>query len=148
MLIFTHAVPKERKVTVGSKLLQQFPWGSPEREIGLELLKSDVLQLKEGATQLLKLVRLRLGKDLQQPFPSPFRAALHCRGIKPARASHAGSRICVHTGKRRTRDQGHYCRCFCVDFFCWKTRHSQDHNKFLSSVSRVRARRTIILLKR
>ena len=39
VLIFTHAVPKERKVTVGPKLLQQFPKSSPRREIGLELLK-------------------------------------------------------------------------------------------------------------
>ena len=40
MLIFTHAVPKERKVTIGPKLLQQFPKGSLQREIGLELLES------------------------------------------------------------------------------------------------------------
>ena len=66
VLIFTHAVPKERKVTVGPKLLQQFPKGSSQRENGLELLKSGVLQLEDGATQLLKLIRLRLGKDLQQ----------------------------------------------------------------------------------
>ena len=39
VLIFTPAVPKERKVTIGQKLLQQFPKGSPQREIGLELLK-------------------------------------------------------------------------------------------------------------
>ena len=66
MLIFTHAVPKERKVTLGPKILQQFPKGSPQKEIGLELLKSGVLQLEDGATQLLKLFRLCLGKDLQQ----------------------------------------------------------------------------------
>ena len=54
VLIFTHAVPKERKVTIGPKLLQQFPRGSPQREIGLELLKSGVLQLEDGATQLLQ----------------------------------------------------------------------------------------------
>ena len=55
-----------------------------------------MLQLEDGATQLLKLIRLRLGKDLQQDvsehykrFLSPFRASvsavdatLHCRGIK------------------------------------------------------------------
>ena len=63
VLIFTHALPKERKVTVGPKLLQQFPKGSPQREIGLELRKSGVLQLEDGATQLLKLIRLRLEKD-------------------------------------------------------------------------------------
>ena len=43
ILIFIHAVPKERKVTIGPRLLQQFPKGSPQREIGLELLKSGVL---------------------------------------------------------------------------------------------------------
>ena len=47
VLIFTHAVPKERKVTIGPKLLQQFPKGSPQREIGLELLMSGVLQLED-----------------------------------------------------------------------------------------------------
>ena len=31
VLIFTHAVPKERKVTIGPKLLQQFPKSSPQR---------------------------------------------------------------------------------------------------------------------
>ena len=55
------------------------------------------------------------------------------------------SNPCVHTGKRRTRDQGNHCRCLCVDFFCWKTQHSQDLSKFLSSESRVRATRTITL---
>ena len=50
VLIFTHAVPKERKVTVGPRLLQQLPKASPQREIGLELLKSGVLQLDDGAT--------------------------------------------------------------------------------------------------
>ena len=58
VLIFTHAVPKERKVTIGPKLLQQFLKSSPQREIGLELLKSGVVQLEDGATQLLKLIRL------------------------------------------------------------------------------------------
>ena len=77
VLIFTHAVPKERKVTIGPKLLQQFPKGSPQREIGLELLKSGVLQLEDGATQLLKLIRLRLGKDLQQDVSEHYKRFLH-----------------------------------------------------------------------
>ena len=80
VLIFTHAVPKERKVTIGPKLLQQFPKGSPQRETGLELLKSGVLQLEDGATQLLKLIRLRLGKDLQQDVSEHYKRffiALH-----------------------------------------------------------------------
>ena len=77
VLIFTHAVPKDRKVTLGPKLLQQFPKGSPQREIGLELLKSGVLQLEDGATQLLKLIRLRLGKDLQQDVSEHYKRFLH-----------------------------------------------------------------------
>ena len=78
MLIFTLAVPKERQVTIGPRLLQQFPKGSPQREIGLELLKSGVLQLQDGATQLLKLIRLRLGKDLQQDVSEHYKRFLHC----------------------------------------------------------------------
>ena len=66
VLISTHTVPKERRITIGPKLLQQFLKGSPQREIGLELLKSNVLRLEDGANQLLKLIRLRFGKDLQQ----------------------------------------------------------------------------------
>ena len=77
VLIFTHAVPKERKVTIGPKLLQQFPKGSPQREISLELLKSGVLQLEDGATQLLKLIRLLLGKDLQQDVSEHNTRFLH-----------------------------------------------------------------------
>ena len=77
MLIFTHVVPKDRKVTLGPKLLQQFPKGSPQREIGLELLKSGVLQLEDGATQLLKLIRLRLAKDLQQDDSEHYKRFLH-----------------------------------------------------------------------
>ena len=97
VLIFTHAVPKDRKVTLGPKLLQQFPEGSPQREIGLELLKSGVLQLEDGATQLLKLIRLR---RTLQTFPPSFRtsvstinATLYCRRIKPARASATGGQV-------------------------------------------------------
>ena len=101
VLIFTHAVPKDRKVTLGPKLLQQFPKGSPQREIGLELLKSGVLQLEDGATQLLKLIRLRLGKDLQQDVSfrtsvSTINATLHCRRIKPARVSATGGPVRDH----------------------------------------------------
>ena len=47
-------------------------------------------------------------------------AALHCRGIKPARTSPAGSQICVHTGKRRIRDQGNHCRCLAWISFAGK----------------------------
>ena len=74
---FEEDVPKDRKVTLGPKLLQQFPKGSPQREIGLELLKSGVLQLEDGATQLLELIRLRLGKDLQQDVSEHYKRFLH-----------------------------------------------------------------------
>ena len=47
-----------------------------EREIGLELLISSVLQFEDGARQLLKLIRLRLGKDLQQALSEHFKAFL------------------------------------------------------------------------
>ena len=77
VLIFTHAVPKDRKVTLGPKLLQQFPKRSPQGEIGLELLKSGVLQLEDGATQLLNFIRLRLGKDLQRDVSEHYKRFLH-----------------------------------------------------------------------
>ena len=77
MLISTHAVPKDRKVTIGPKLLQQFLKGSSQREIGLEPLKSGVLQLEDGAPQLLKLLRLRLGKDLKQDVCENYKRFLH-----------------------------------------------------------------------
>ena len=76
-LIFTRAVSKERKVTIGPRLMQQFPKGSPLREIGLELLKSGVLQMEDGATRLLKLIRLRLGKDLPQDVSEHYKRFLH-----------------------------------------------------------------------
>ena len=104
VLIFTHAVPKERKVTIGPKLLQQFPKGSPQREIGLELLKSGVLQLEDGATQLLKLIRLRLGKDLQQDVSEHYKRFLH-------RSARLYQQSMQHCRERRNRDQGNHCRC-------------------------------------
>ena len=77
VLIFTHAVPKEHKVTIGPKLLQQLPKGTPQRKIGLELLKSGMLQLEDGATQLLNLIRLRLRKYLQQDVSEHYKRFLH-----------------------------------------------------------------------
>ena len=59
-------MPKERRSVGRPKLLHQYPKGSPQRDIRLELLTSNVSQLEDRAHQLLKLVRLRLGKDLQQ----------------------------------------------------------------------------------
>ena len=101
-----HAVPKERKVTIGPKLLQQFPKDSPQREVGLELLRSGVLQTggrrhsvaEAHSTPSRKGLAARRVRTLQA-FPSPFPASVsavdatpHCRGIKPARTSHAGSK--------------------------------------------------------
>ena len=76
VLIFIHAVLKERRSITGPQLLQQFPKGAPQREIGLELLISSVLQFEDGARQLLKLIRLRLGKDLQQDVSEHHKAFL------------------------------------------------------------------------
>ena len=36
-----------------------------------------MLQLEDGATQLLKLIRLRLGKDLQQDVSEHYKRFLH-----------------------------------------------------------------------
>ena len=124
VLIFTHAVPKERKVTIGPKLLQQFPKGFPQREIGLELLESGVLQLEDGATQLLKPIRLRLGKDVQQDVSEHYKRFLH----RSARLHQQSLQHCiaeesnlheralqpvksVDTPGKDEPDQGNHCRC-------------------------------------
>ena len=84
VLIFTHSVQKERRSIIRPKLLQQYPKGSPQREIGLEPPKSSVLQLEDRAHHLLKLIRLRLGKALQQD------ASEHC-----VRVLHRSARKCT-----------------------------------------------------
>ena len=43
----------------------------------MELLKSGVLQLEDGATQLLELIRLRFGKDLQQHVSERYKRFFH-----------------------------------------------------------------------
>ena len=97
VLIFTHAVPRNARSLLDRSSCNSFQ-KVLHREIGLELLKSGVLQLEDGATQLLKLIRLRLGKDLQQDVSEHCKRFLHlsarlyqqsmqhlhCRGIKPA----------------------------------------------------------------
>ena len=70
-----HPHSKERRIAIGSKPLQQFLKGSPQREIGLELLKANVLQLEDN--QLLKLFRLRFGKDLQQDVSEHYKRFFH-----------------------------------------------------------------------
>ena len=47
------------------------------REKSAWLLNSGVLPLEDGATQLLKLIRLRLGKDLQQDVSEHYKRFLH-----------------------------------------------------------------------
>ena len=59
-------------------LSQQFPKSSPQREISLELLKPNVLQLEDAARQLLRLIRLRPGKDLQQDVSEHYMRFLRC----------------------------------------------------------------------
>ena len=141
MLIFTHAVPKNRKVTLGPKLLQQFPKGSPQREVGLELLKSGVLQLEDGATQPLKLIRLRLGKDLQQDVSEHYKrflqrsarlyqqsmqhyiaeeSNLHERALQAVKSVTTSSK--TETETETNSKERRSLHTFCEDFFCWKTR--------------------------
>ena len=124
VMIFTLAVPKERKVTIGPKLLQQFPKGSPEgdrlgtSEVGCAATGGRRHSVAEAhSTPSRKGLAARLFRTLQT-FPSPFRASvsavdatLHCRGIKLERTSFAGNQIRVSSEKRRTRDQRNHCRC-------------------------------------
>ena len=124
VLIFIHVVPKERKVTIGPRLLQQFPKGSPQGDL---LGTSEVKYAVTGgrchsvaeahSTPSRKGFAARRVRTLQT-FPSPFRAlvsavdaTLHCPGIKLAGTSSAGSQIRVCPKKRRTRDLGNHCRC-------------------------------------
>ena len=98
---------------------------SPQREIVLELLKSDVLQLEDGVTQLLQLIRLRLGKDLQQDVSEHYKRFLHRSGrlyqqsmqhyIAEESNLHerafADSQIRFHPERWRSRDQGNHRGC-------------------------------------
>ena len=70
VLIFTHACAQRTQGHYGTE-------ASPQREIGLELLKSGVLHLEDGATQLLQLIRIRLGRDLQQDVSEHWKRFLH-----------------------------------------------------------------------
>ena len=98
VLIFTHAVPKERKVTIGPKLLQQVSKRFSTE--GDRLGTSEVGCVATGgrrhsvaeahSTPSRKGFAARRVRTLQT-FPSRFRASvsavdasLHCRGIKPA----------------------------------------------------------------
>ena len=104
MLIFTHAVPKERKVSVRTEALATVSTGFSTE--GDKLGTSEVRCAATGgrrhsvaeahSTSSRKGLAARRVRT-QHTFPSPFRAslsavdaALHCRGIKPARTSLAG----------------------------------------------------------
>ena len=110
VLIFTHAVPKDRKVTLGPKLLQQFPKGSPQREIGWETSEvrcvttggrcHSAIETHSAASR--KRLATRCFRTLQT-FPTSFRtsvstinATLYCRRIKLARASATGGQVRDH----------------------------------------------------
>ena len=143
VLIFSHAVPKDRKVTLGPNLLQLFPKGSPQREICLELLKSGVLQLDNGATQLLKLIPLRLGKDLQQMCLNTINVSsivLHvcinnqCNIISQNQTYMSEpckqSDLCPIQAREEQKPRKSLPMS-CVDFFFWKTQHLLDQNRCL-----------------
>ena len=68
-VIFTHSVPKKGQKHHWSEAVATVSEGfsaERERQNHLELLKPNFLKLEDGARHLLKLFRLRLGKDLQQ----------------------------------------------------------------------------------
>ena len=84
VLIFTHA---ERKVYYRTEALATVSKGFSTEEIGLELLESGVLQLEDSATQLLKPIRLRLGKDVQQDVHCIAEESnLHERALQPVKS--------------------------------------------------------------
>ena len=82
-----------------------------------------MLQLQDGASQLLKLIRLRLGKDLQQYVSEHYKRFLHhsarlyqqsmqryiAEELNLHETSLAGSQIRVYPGKGRTREKGNHC---------------------------------------
>ena len=90
---------------------------STETEIGLELLKSGVLQLEDGATQLLKLIRLRLGKDLQQDVSEHYKRFLHrsARRYQQSMQRHIADESNRHEQALQAVRSSRMC---CVDFFC------------------------------
>ena len=125
-------------------------------EIGLELLlKSGVLQLGDGATQLLKLIRLRPGKDLQQDVSEHYKRFLHrsARLYQQSMQHYIAEESNLHeralqavksvttSSKTETAD-------VCEDFFCWKTRHSLVQNRCLSLALLEKVTRTITLQTR
>ena len=76
----------------------------------LGLLKSDVLQMEDGATQLSKLIRLRPGKDLQQDVLDLCKRFLHHPALYTQSMQH-------HIASEKPRPRKSLPMCF-VDFFC------------------------------
>ena len=156
VLVFAHSVPKERRNTIDPKLWQQFPKGSPQREICLELLKSNVLQLEDGAHQLLRPIRLRLVKDLQQDVSEHNKRFLHrsARMFQQSMQHYIAEESNLHeralqavrsvsnTGEGETATKEIIADVL-RGFFCWKTLHSLDPSKFLSLASLAKAVRTV-----
>ena len=145
MLIFTHAVPSQYWARTSCN---KFPKIFSQREIGLELVKSGVLQLEDGATQLLKLIRLRLGEDLQQDVSEHHTRFFH-RSARLYQQSDANTTLqrnqtCNERALQVVGPRGSSRMC-CVDFFCWKTRHSQDQSKCVFSALLKKATRTVTL---
>ena len=142
VLIFTHAVPKERSVTIGPKLLEQFLKGSPQREIGLELLKSGVLQLEDGDTAAeahSASQRERFGKKCPNTTNASLSARLYQQSMQHdiAEESNLHERALQAVGSVSIPSEGEVETKEIIadvlrDFFCWKTRHSQDLSKCLS----------------
>ena len=156
-------VPKERKVTIGPRLLQQFPKSSPQREIGLELLKSG---------------RVATGgrcHSVAEAHSTPFRKGFagRCRwnitNVSFTVPCFCISSRCNTTLPRSQTCMNEPCRLFnpcpprerdepetkeiIADVLAWissvgETRHSLDQSKCLSSVLRVRATRTTTLQTR
>ena len=154
VLIFTHAVPKERSVTIGPKLFEQFLKGSPQREIGLELRKSGVLQLEDGDTQLLKLIQLRLGKDLQKNVSEHYKRFLHrsARLYQQSMQHDIAEESNVHEGALQAvgsvsiPSEGEVeTKKIIADVLRGFLLHSQDLSKCLSSALLVKATRTATL---
>ena len=122
----------------------------PQREIGLELLKSGVLQLEDGATQPLKLIRLRLGKDLQQDVSEHYKrflhrsarlhqqsmqhyiaeeSNLHGRALQAVKSVTTSSK--TETETETDSKEKEIIADVLRGFFCWKTRHSLVQNRCL-----------------
>ena len=153
MLIFTHAVPKERRVTIGPKLLQQFPNGFFRESdwLGTSEVRCittggrcqstaeahSASSWKRSATRRVRTLQNVSFTALHVCFNSVCNTTLeknqvcmneHCRRSDP----------CQPRAKAKPRPRRSSRMC-CVDFFCWKTRHSQEPSKCLSSVLPVKS---------